>query len=456
MANPARPDLEFTTDDNSRGGLFNRSNTGNVSGFSPVSVDTHVSAVAFDESSRDLTITLNNGTSYTVDIPGGGGTGDFPGFQTTSVTLSAANVWTITFADGTSHPLDLTTLATQIGVTRQEVTDIVNMAIGNLTIPTHFTDLIDTPADYSTASPGEVLRVDSSGGALEFGTAAGVSEADFEDSSSIAISNDIATSRIRADLRAQSGTQVTIGGMRVTPIIDANGVPQLSLNMVPPTPTGPTEREITPPPTNIFDPPADQTVEIDVRDVTSITPPTVRVTDDDGNSITPMITVTQPPSGGGDGMVEITLDGDDIDAPGDYTVTTDPISVDDSEGNPTTIDVPPTTVTRTIPAVQSRSPMTTATEIENGTQDGTEFDPMAGLTTITGSGTLYIAIARQHLSPGGADRIYVTAAGYFPALRRNNQNAITVTSGSASIDYFVYSANLNANLQLTNFRLNAR
>ena len=467
MANPARPDLEFTTDDNSRGGLFNRSNTGNVSGFSPVSVDTHVSNVTFMD--RDLTVTLNNGTSYTVNIPGGGGgTGDFPGFQPTAVNLVGTDL-VVTFSDGSTQRTNLQTLIAMGSVesvsysnstARPPVqsTQITPDAMGNVDLeipyPTEFLQLIGTPNSFG--SSGEVLRVDNSGTGLEFGPEAAISEASFEDTSSIEISNDIATNRIRADLRAQSGTQVTIGGMRVTPIIDANGVPQLSLNMVPPTPTGPTEREITPPPTNIFDPPADQTVEIDVRDVTSITPPTVTVTDDDGNSITPMVTVTQPPAGGGDGMVEITLDGDDIDAPGDYTVTTDPISVDDSEGNPTTVDVPPTTVTRTLPAVQSRSPMTTSTEIENGTQDGTEFSASAGTTSIAGSGPLYIAIARAHLSPGGVDRIYCTISQFPVAMRRTTQSPIAVTSGSETINYFVYTANINGGVQMTNFRTTPR
>ena len=470
---PANPTLVATTDDAARGGLFARSNLGNTSGTSPTTAtDTHVERVAFDDTTRMLTITLNNGTSFPVEIPGGSsGGGNFPGFSMTEVTYdSSSERLNITFADGTQREVMISP-ASGAG-TLEDLTDttINNRQDGQaLTYSTTanawinkslgFTDLDDVPQTLGTV--GQSLRVNTARDGLEFFTpsASGISPSEFSTNGNVTFSDDSGLIQGDATMASSAGDWNTIAvsssltgpnGRALELVLDSATL-TLTLQETaagpPPTPTP--RGSVTPPAgSDIFeDPQPDQMTTIDVTNIMTIGNPTVTVMDPDGATITPTVTTT--PVTNNMATVTITVDGSDVADPGEYDITAT-IPTTDEDGN--AMDVTEmVNFNNFVPFVQSRSDIpdeTTLTGTTGVTRSSTAWN--GTVNAISGSGSLYIAVNSTDLTLSGNQ--FFADIGGFPR-RGAIMRQVNVTAGSSTLTYNILRITVTSPATLTNFRI---
>ena len=457
-ATPADPTLVATTDDAARGGLFARSNTGGLAGQSPATTtDTHVSAVDFNETTRVLTVTLTDGTTFTPTIPGGASGPVTPGTDTYISAVAFNNdVLTLTYNDPARSPLSITIPAA--GVTEARVQELINTAIDTLT----FLELDDVVVQSFTGAAGQVVRVNGTETGLEFGTSSATVDNDsFQDNNSITFSN-ASGGRVSARLSqsivggGQPTSTVTVGSDTLTLSVDNQGLIRLTSTTAPPTPPTPMGRISNPPGSNILTTPPDQTTTITVDDVTNIGTPTVTVRDPAGDPITidpnNDVNVTQP-NNQNMGTVMVTVPGTDVSTPGTYTVDT-MIPVTDTDNMMMTLDEMSSFEQR-VPAVTSRSPLTTASELAAGTHTDENFDPVAGIT-ITEAGdrssTIYIAIAQRHLTVPG-NRAFADVNMFPFTLRKVTPTPISVMAGTETVLYDVFTVRAAMGATINNFRL---
>ena len=454
---PANPTLVATTDDQARGGLFARSNTGGLSGQSPATAtDTHVNNVTFNNDTRELLVTLTDGTSFPVTIPGGdggGGTGTDIHLESVAFDNNTRQLSFTLVGGGTVAPVTIPAGT----VDAQTLADAIAEYFRLNPITESFTDLTDTPMDYTGANAGDVIRVNQAGDGLEFGTSsATVDNNSFQDNNSITFSN-APGGRVSARLSqsivggGQPTSTVTIGNDTITLSVDNQGLIQLVQGTVPPATPEPMGSVRTPAPTNILSTPMDQTVIIDIDDVMDIgTSPTVTVTGPGNTPITPTVTVNQPVGNTEMGSVDITIPAADVGDPGDYEVDAS-IPTTDTAGNPMTVDEM-TTVMRFIPFVQSRIDMDTEAQLQGGTISDAAFNPMTGLTvSLPGSNSdpIYLAIDNAAF-PVTGNRAFADALGFPSTLRVLRQ--VTATAGSQTITYNIFQVNAQMGAMLTNFR----
>ena len=259
-ATPADPTLVATTTDEARGGLFARSNLGNTAGQSPqTTTDTHVNNVTFDPTSRTLTVTLTDGTTFTPTIPGGdgGGTGTDIHLESVAFDNNTRQLSFTLVGGGTVAPVTIPAGT----VDPQALADAIAEYFRLNPITESFTDLTDTPMDYTGANAGDVIRVNQAGNGLEFGTSsATVDNNSFQDNDSITFSN-APGGRVSARLSqsivggGQPTSMVTIGNDTITLSVDNQGLIQLVQGTVPPATPRPMGTVNTPAPTNILSTP---------------------------------------------------------------------------------------------------------------------------------------------------------------------------------------------------------
>lgn len=453
-ATPADPTLVATTDDAARGGLFARSNTGGLAGQSPATTtDTHVSAVDFNETTRVLTVTLTDGTTFTPTIPGGTSGPVTPGTDTYISAVAFNNdVLTLTYNDPARSPLSITIPAA--GVTEARVQELINTAISRLSF-FNLTDVVEQNFDNATA--GQVVRVNGTADGLEFGTPSSITQNDFVDNQAMIFSNATdGSGRIAARVAPMDVSTALPGGGSLRLVVNTQGLFSLSTTTAPPTPPTPMGRISNPPGSNILTTPPDQTTTITVDDVTNIGTPTVTVRDPAGDPITidpnNDVNVTQP-NNQNMGTVMVTVPGTDVSTPGTYTVDT-MIPVTDTDNMMMTLDEMSSFEQR-VPAVTSRSPLTTASELAAGTHTDENFDPAAGIT-ITEAGdrssTIYIAIAQRHLTVPG-NRAFADVNMFPFTLRKVTPTPISVMAGTETVLYDVFTVRAAMGATINNFRL---
>ena len=447
---PANPTLVATTDDEARGGLFARSNNGNLLGSSPTTAtDTHVSNVVFDDTSRMLTVTLNNGTTYTAEIPGGGSnTGPTTDTHLQSVAFDPTTrqlSFTLT-GGGTISPVTIPAGTIDAQTLANAIAEYFRLN----PITESFTDLTDTPSSFPTGSAGNVIVVNSTENGLEFGTPSSISQNDFVDNQAMIFSNATDGSGRIAARVAPMDVSTDVNGTTLRLVVNNQGLFSLSTSTTPVTPE-PRGTVNTPAPTNILSTPRDETVTINIDDVMDIgTNPTVTVTGPGNTPITPTVTVNQPVGNTEMGSVEVTIPAADGADPGNYEVDAS-IPTTDTAGNPMTVNEM-ATVMRFVPFVQSRIDMSTEAQLQGGTISTAAFNPMTGLTvSLPGSNSDPIFLAIDNAAfPVTGNRAFADALGFPSTLRVLRQ--VTATAGSQTITYNIFQVNAQMGAMLTNFR----
>ena len=125
--------------------------------------------------------------------------------------------------------------------------------------------------------------------------------------------------------------------------------------------------------------------------------------------------------------------------------------VDNADGDTETITMTDT-FTRFIPYYQSRSPITNEGSLGSNPSD-TPFNAMTGITTISGTGLLYLAADATQLA---ANLLFVTN-GQFPLQITDTGTTFNVNQGNGdAITYRVYTIPIiGSPVTLTNFRATA-
>lgn len=448
---PANPTLVATTDDAARGGLFARSNTGNLGGTSPsggTGTDVHV--VSGVVQGTNLILTLSDQSTVTItDLPSGGtspGGNTFPGFQATNVTLNG-NDLQVTFADGTIHTQSLSGLmlpGTNIdnssidgnGISNAGSADnpVLNLALDELTAVTSI-DNADSIAITDGTNSERITFADFRS-ALNI-TTADINVSDFEsDDNSVIAAAGSAPGRIDLVSRPVVSAQTTlhpsanptaiaggvatnfahlavnldIGGRRVILIDDGGGRYTLELEqetVTPPGPSNPSERATIMGGSNVFEQPPNIVNTINISNGTVADEGTDPATNNDvsvtvtrdGNPITttPMVMVTNDTTNPNshDATVVVTIPGTDASQPGDYEVTTMINPTDNMGMRQTTPLTNMNTVSRIIPYVEFRGTApTTASDITSASDISTVEWPSNNEITISVGGTTayYLAV----------------------------------------------------------------
>ena len=467
-ASPADPTLVATTNDASRGGLFARSNVANPVGgvdVNGVSINDNTITLNFtingDTQTQDFTLNQATDETLTFDFTVAGTGGTTPGTDTfiERVVLSGTDLTFTYNASSGRMPETVSLSSIAGGHTEQTIRDWADEQI----VAYHAANPFVRTVNGSTP--------DSSGNVVVTSSAS-VDASDFESTDSTVTFADNTTTGV-VDVQArpavignggrngftstENANTLTVasdvhvldatGTRHRLVLVDNNGAISFSLETAQAPPT-PTPRGVVTPPatTNVFDDtsPIEETIE--VVDIMTIGTPSVTVTDPDGNMITPTVTTT--PVSNDMSTVTITVDNNDAGDAGTYEIDTT-IPTTDTDGNMMTV-TEMSSFDRTIPFAQSRADMTTAAEITGATLSEEAFNPMTGLTAIAGGGTLYIAIDNATFN-ATADRAFATVLGFPITLRR--LRSVSVTAGSDTINYNVFSAGINAGAMATNFRL---
>ena len=486
---PANPTLVATTDDAARGGLFARSNIGNLSGsISIEGENTHVSSVAFNDTSRVLTITLNDGTDFTATIPGGGGsTGPTTDTHVNDVRfdqnsrnleihLNDGTVYSVTVPAGTAAVT--TSLGQLTDVTLTGQTDgqalTYNGTLGawvNKALDS--TDLGDFP--NTLGSTGQNLRVNTAGTALEFytPTTSGVTTGEFSSTDNTVDISDNGglvnlASRPLANARssnAQGGsnsamnwTTISVNsalrgpnGRPLVFVVSSGNLMLTEEGAAPPNPTGPTDRGARAITTSVFMAPEPETFTINISDGNfdtndpTRTPVMVTQMNPDGSTDTVMPANVVTNNVGNDATVMVTVTPDDDG--GTTTITTTPTVIPTGGGDMTPVALPPIedTITRFIPFVQFRGTAPDSAVSITGATEGvstTAWPSNNILTVRDGSGSLFLAVD-QAAGLGTTNRRVLYTA---PDGRQANINFglnpgtsnITVSHSAGSVTYNIY------------------
>ena len=392
----ARPTLTGVTNDASRGGLFDQSNIA-----SPVS-GADISGTVVNDSTITLSITINGDTqtqtfttnqaadsteSFTFTIADGGGNGmDTADGVVNGGGFNPANgVLTLTRSNGLP---DLTYSGfTFTPRTNQEIEDLAD---DRITASTTIVKSVNgvTPTDNTgaiTINPGvpDLTNFESSDTVV---FRAGVTD----------------TSDISADARipltgndgigagVMSGS--TVNAQRIVlaqdtglVLTESSGVVTIQAAGSPPAPAG-TPAVTSPNPMSALMPAPEQTVTFRGQGSDTVTMvASVSVTNPDNNPVTG---VTSDTTGG---VGTITIPAGSTNAPGDYQVRAD-VTTMSTDGQTRTVTETPV-IDRFIPFFQSRTDMTTATEITSAMISMGSFeDANDRITAITGSRVLYFAV----------------------------------------------------------------
>ena len=402
----ARPTITAVTDDASRGGLFVQSNIANpVSGAdvegNTVNDSTITLSVSINGDVQTGTFTTNQAADGTVSLVFTGiGDGVSPvtggGNPVTGGTISAdGNTLTLQLTNPPNVDIDITRLATDAEL---------QAAINALNIPSNIEDLGDTPSSLGT--PGQVLVVNSGGTALEWAdpATAMVSASSFSSNdSTIAIGQNGAQVNLEARPEwtgnTNNGDNVGSAGVHAQNIILAadtglildNTGGQVTIRMADPAPPAAAAPTVTTPPgSSVIDRAPDQVVTfrpqgtdmVTMVDMVSVSGPNGPVTSatSDVTGGVGTVTIPQAPEG--------TMQG--ANSPGIYQINARVTTM--TTGGETTQTTESTSINRFIPFFQSRTDMTTVTEVEAGVPSTDRFMANTGITSIAGSGILYFAV----------------------------------------------------------------
>ena len=464
---PANPTLVATTEDAARGGLFARSNLGNTSGSSPTTgTDTHVVSGVIN--GTDLILTLNNGDTVTItDLPQGGGGGTGPSFQPTDVVLNS-NLLEITFADGSFHTQDLSSL--QLPGTNVDNSGIAGVGISNtgsndapqlnlsLDELSASTNILSTDSiAFVSGGTSQVISFSDFRSALNIG-GANLDENDFVDTTTVTVTDGTTAGTVEIDANMlDSGGNAwntlevssSLVGPNMRPLQLSLTGTTLTLQETPAGPPGtPTPRgSVTPPPTGqtIFDTPAPVTTSVTISDGTidtSGTGPTATVRDTTGTVVPQTPTVTMD-------TVTVTIPSSAIDAAGDYPIDISiPTLDDDGNAGPTINEMP--TYTRIAPFFQSDADMTTSDEVKAATASSNEWNGTMTVGTNDGS-TMWFAVLGSELA---SNIIYCSVQGN-PILnpRVGFLRAVNVIDAAGTaMSYNIFRVNANVGQVLINFR----
>ena len=469
-ATPADPVLAATTEDNSRGGLFNRSNTGN-----PVS---GINVVTESPNNATISITLNyaDGTdetrSFTTDqatngdlqftIPGttnqGGGGGDE--IHVTGGTVSMdGTMLTLHLNNGSdATPIDLTRLASQSEL------DTVSMSI-----PENFFQLNDTPTEAELdAGNGMVLGVNADGNIIL--TAAPPATVNMNSFSSTDMSIEITENGAQVNLEAQPTwnqpvwtnggnrgsitgsaqvSEIRLGQNTGFVIKEVTGSPGVYLIDTPdaaPVQAGaPTVPEIPRTSALTASPAVTETITANGGTFANTGDVTATLTAPDEMT---RITIPAPMFTPGDTTADIMIPMGATNEVGDYTLSvTTTTTPTDMTQMPST-DTVTRMIDRFYPVLQSRAEITAANAMSAIVMPPAEFT--GTITATTGSGVLYFAVPETVTALTSSTVSADTNRGY--PVRIGFVGTISITlPGSGSITYNQFRAPVPAGVELISF-----
>jgi len=455
-ATPADPTLAATTDDNSRGGLFSRSNIANpVSGADINGVSINDSTITItlnyaDSTSETRTFTLNQSTDgvLTFDIPGttsgGGGTPSADVYVQTGALSMDLNSIIFTRTDGSTFPVDISRLD---GFTEQQ---------------------IRTFADEQIAAASLVRTVNMVPPDTAGNVAISLSGDTFDDTSTVIFSRDPGNQNVSAVSRmllgngtAESTTTNAAVSLIVDPATDfqvaevSNGVYRFQRIAPPAQPArAPAVPMIPPANTFMSSPRVFETLTAEGGTFTGVT---ATVDNPDGTpGPTPTVNV---PTGGMTATIEIPAGM--TNSPGNYQIMATTMTL--GEDGMTRTDTPTIDIPRFIPYFQSRMDFTTAltpsSNLSGITISGealpTPFESggPAAITSIAGSGTIYIAGLDTALPD---TIIYCTVGGMFsPRMVFLRNISVTLADGSTHT-FNVFQTQAEGGVVINNIRTTRR
>jgi len=474
-ATPADPVLNATTDDNSRGGLFVRSNianpvegadvqgtvvgTGNITINASINGGTVVPVTFNVNDSQDRTLPL----ALTVDVSGGSNnnSGGDPVVSGELVERTNPNdTLRLMLQSQTRIDIDVSELVTQA-----ELTTAINGIVPGVST---FVALTDGPRSISRSNTGQYLTANAAGDALEWLPLPGnVLNVDDFESADNTIVDTVGTQTGRIDLSARPAL---VGNNGQGDNVGSN--PQNARRIILDVDTGlvldrnATTGDITirrahasaaraeaaaPAPTSALDAPTqeERTVVYTPQGTDTITMiDNVRVTGPQGNIVIPPanIDTTDPMRG------TIEIPQASIDDPGSYRVRAE-VTTETAQGV-TQVTDEDNTIMRILPYFQSRTEPMTQTDLENAART-TSFletlNAMTGFTSISGSAVpLYFAVRDSILDNS---ILFATSTGgqviQITFVRRIN---VTLADGSTQEPYNVFSTPVAGAAPLSNFR----
>jgi len=422
-ATPANPTLAATTEDNSRGGLFVRSNVAN-----PVA-GADISGIAVNDSTITITLNYADGTSesesftlnqsnpnpdvLTFTVPGsagGGSGGPTNAFNAVEFDTTDPDVLIFTRADGTGTQ--------NINLSRFDDGTAIAQAIANANIPRDFTALMDTPDTITTSNTGQYLTANAAGDELVWAPLPGnvLNTADFE-SSDMTIADSAGTQTGRINLAARplwtgnTNRGGITGNVNATRIVldastnlilrdDGSGVYTITTPGAAPAQGNAGVALTVPQVETAFTTPPPPSGTVNADPGTTITTVTGRITNED---MSVDVSATTRIENMGDTAV-ITFPASTTDRgagdygnDGTYTVTTmTTVTTPETVDNPRTITTMET-FNRFVPFYQVRRTTvpTTLAHLQAGTESTAAFDNTTGISTIAGDdandGNLYFA-----------------------------------------------------------------
>ena len=444
-ATPADPTLVATTDDNSRGGLFTRSNIAN-----PVSgVD--VNGVSINDSTITITLNYADGTSQMqsfmlnqpTDAPlsftvpgsaGGGSSTDTNTFVTGGRLSTDLNSLILEYQDGTeANPIDISML------------DAFTVA------------QIRAFADEQIAAASLVRTVNMLTPDADGNVTITTSGDNFDPSDTVIFSTDPGTGNVSAQARMAVGNGTTgtasnfADGLLVDPmtgyrIVEIGSTGTYVFEEIPAAPQPANRPTFTQPPPSSALSPSPAIMETLTAEAGTFNSVTATVTPPGGAAaVTPVVT---GPGGGpvmmGDPTATITIPMGDANAPGDYMIMATTMTL--GANGMVRTDTPMVTVNRFIPYFQSRTPLTTANVAMATASDGAWTNTV---TAIAGTGSLYIAALESELP----NSRMVVNQGPFQVFRLQPQPDVSVTLADGTTRTFnVFRVLANAGVELSNFR----
>lgn len=404
---PAAPTLGSTTDQASRGGLFagTQTNTGTLE--SNVVVNDSTITVRINDQIQTFTVNqaMDSTLTFTVDEGGGGSSEPDPN------AFSGARI------NGNELVLVRNSLQEQTLILPEST------MVDLLPLMNRVTALEDAQYVRSATINGSIVFNPNDAGQLDLTVDTG---------------DTVVFSNAQLSPNVQLARSVTVNGTQWRLDAGTPGTP-------PVTPMA--DGSITPTEENIFTAPVapvqTTTITDGTTDADSVT--TTVTTTPPGQDPDPPVTL--PPStvtvGGGGTEVVVTVPADNIDDEGTHTVTTT-ITVQPSDGGPTTMVTETDVVERFVPFFQSRSDITTEAELTAATASEMAWNGM--LTAIPGTGTLYFATTELAATTG---RVFAQTDTGFPVRYASLRTVSATDSTGTERNFVVFRIPINGGVTAT-------
>ena len=429
-ATPADPVLQATTDDNSRGGLFTRSNIANpVEGVDVAGVTINDSTITIDINGSTQSFMLNQANDQTLSFTvEGGSSGPITGnINLREGELSPdGNTLILTLSDNTMVNVDVARLNVDTQLSNAQVRTIVD----------GFDNIVRTVNGVAPVNGN--VTISGSGNT-------------FADSDTVDFTVNPTTNEVTAQAMVQVGngtvdtTTVTAADSIIVDPATGFQVAQVGSSDVwvfqripvtpPPAPAAPPSFT-TPAPTSALNPAPEEVITFTAPTGNTITNiDMVTVNDQDGTLVPGVTTDT----------TSITIPAGGANAPGMYDISARVTTMNDASGETRMTTEMPELV-RYIPFFQSRNPITdvTASGVVASTEAWTNT-----VTAIAGSGSLYIAALSTELPTSRT----VANQGPFQVFRLQPQTAVSVTLADSTTRTFnVFRILASAGVEITNFR----